>query len=282
MQKSILIRKSNGEKVPFDETKLRSALLRSGASETDIEHAIERVYNILQEGISTKTIYRYAYQALRKQSKRAAGRYRLKRAMLELGPSGYPFEKFIAKLLEIQGYKCTVNKIQQGKCVTHELDVVAEKDNVKIMIECKYHSEADRKSDVKIPLYINSRFLDVKNVWEKENPHKVYKGMVVTNTRFSQDAVDYAKCEGLLLVSWDYPHTNSLKEQIDRAGLHPVTSLGLLKKTEKRELLENGIVLCRQLINNVTMLENMKIHRTRIKKIIDEAMEIIRQNNHTL
>ncbi len=279
MQNGILIRKSNGEKVPFDENKLRSALLRSGASETDIEYAIKRVHNILQDGISTRKIYQYAYQSLRKKSKRAAGRYRLKRAMLELGPSGYPFEKFIAELLETQGYRCTVNKIQKGKCVTHELDVVAEKDNVRIMIECKYHSEAERKSDVKIPLYINSRFHDVKSVWKRENPDMTYKGMVITNTRFSQDAVDYAKCEGLLLVSWDYPHNNSLKEQIDRAGVHPVTSLGLLKKSEKQQLLENGIVLCRQLIENKVVLENLKIHRTRIKSIINEATEIIKQNN---
>ncbi len=275
MQSGILIRKSNGEKVPFDESKLRTALQRSGASETDIELAMERVYKILQEGISTRKIYHYAYQSLRKLSKHAAGRYRLKRAMLELGPSGYPFEKFVAKLLETQGYKCTVNVLQQGKCVSHELDVIAEKDNIRIMIECKYHSEADRKSDVKIPLYINSRFLDVKSVWEKENPALFYKGMVVTNTRFSQDAVDYAKCEGLLLVSWDYPRHNSLKYQIDKAGLHPITSLGLLKKSEKQQLLDKGIVLCRQLVENAVLLENMRIHKSRIKNIINEANEII-------
>ncbi len=274
MQNKILVRKSNGEQTPFDENKLRTALFRSGASITDVDIAVAKVYKILQNGISTRKIYQYAYLSLRKQSHHAAGRYRLKKAMLELGPSGYPFEKFVAKLLDSQGYKCNVNQIQQGKCVSHELDVVAVKNNVQIMIECKYHSDAERKSDVKVPLYIHSRFLDVKHAWETENNTKIYKGMVVTNTRFSQDAVNYAKCAGLILVSWDYPQNNSLKEQIDKTGLHPITSLSLLKKTEKQSLLDKGIVLCRELAENSEILKTIGIHQNRIVTIMKEAKEI--------
>ncbi len=272
--KEILIRKSNGEKVPFDEEKLRSALSRSGATAGEAEEAIESVRKILQEGISTRKIYQYAYQRLRKKSKHAAGRYRLKRAMMELGPSGYPFEKFVAKLLEAQGYHCLINQIQQGKCVDHELDVVAAKENLRIMIECKYHSDAERKSDVKVPLYIHSRFMDVKAAWEKENSGKNFKGMVITNTRFSEDATNYARCSGLLIVSWDYPQGNSLKDQIDRTGVHPITTLGLLKKTEKQQLLDKGVVLCRELPDHIQLLENMRIDRVRIKNILKEAGEI--------
>ncbi len=273
--KEVLIRKSNGERVPFDEEKLKKALYRSGATGHEAEEALQNVRKIIQDGISTRKIYQYAYQALRKKSKHAAGRYRLKRAMMELGPTGYPFEKFVAKLLEAQGYRCLINQIQQGKCVNHELDVVASKENLQIMIECKYHSDAERKSDVKVPLYIHSRFMDVKAAWEKEHAGKNYKGMVITNTRFSEDATNYARCSGLLIVSWDYPQGNSLKDQIDRTGVHPITTLGLLKKSEKQQLINEGVVLCRELPDHIQLLEKMRIDRIRIRNILKEAGEIL-------
>ena len=193
---------------------------------------------------------------------------------MDLGPSGYPFEKFVGKLLQAQGYDCRVNVIQEGKCVSHELDVVAVKNNVRYMIECKYHSGADRKSDVKVPLYIHSRFQDVKAVWEKEYPGENYYGMVVTNTRFTDDALHYARCAGMKAVSWDYPEGNSLKDQIDKTGLHPITALSTLRKTEKQELLDQGVVLCRDLIRRFELLEQMQIHSPRINSILKEAKEI--------
>ena len=270
-----LIQKSNGEVVPFDEQKLLHALMRSGARQDEAEKVLADVRKILTDGISTRKIYQYAYHSLRRRSKKAAGRYRLKKAMMDLGPSGYPFEKFVAKLLEAQGYECRVNVIQEGKCVSHELDVVAAKNNVRLMIECKYHSGADRKSDVKVPLYIHSRFQDVKAVWEHQYPGENYYGMVITNTRFTDDALQYARCAGMKAVSWDYPEGNSLKNQIDKTGLHPITALGTLRKSEKQELMNQGIVLCRELIAQKDILNLMHIHQPRINSIINEAREII-------
>ncbi len=270
-----LIQKSNGEIVPFDEQKLLHALMRSGARQDEAEKVLADVRKILTDGISTRKIYQYAYRSLRRRSQKAAGRYRLKKAMMDLGPSGYPFEKFVAKLLEAQGYECRVNIIQEGKCISHELDVVAVKGNVRFMIECKYHSGTGKKSDVKVPLYIRSRFQDVKAVWENQYPEENYYAMVVTNTRFTDDALQYARCAGMKAVSWDYPEGNSLKNQIDKTGLHPITTLGTLRKSEKQELMNQGIVLCRELIAQKDILNLMHIHQPRINSIINEAREII-------
>ncbi len=275
MQNKFLIRKNNGEQVPFDEKKLRVALYRSGAQTKDVERAVDKVRKLLVDGMSTRKIYQLAYRVLRKQSEYAAGHYRLKKAMMELGPSGYPFEKFVGKLMEAEGYISRVNQNIKGKCVMHEVDVVATRGNEQIMIECKYHSDSTRKSDVKVVLYIHSRFLDVKASWEKENREKQYKGLVVTNTRFSDDAVEYARCSGLFLVSWDYPQSNGLKDRIDRTGLHPITSLSSLKKAEKEYLLDKGIVLCRDMNNNRQLLVEMQIDSKRINKIMHEALEIL-------
>lgn len=275
--KPIKIRKNTGELVPFDSEKLIDALKRSGANNDEIKTVIEQVKHSIFEGISTRRIYQIAYSKLYKLSSRAAGRYRLKKALLQLGPSGYPFEKFIAKLLELEGYETKTGQLIHGKCIKHEVDVVGIKGSKYLVAECKYHQSERAKNDVKISLYINSRFKDIKDKWLIEtgaNEHD-FETLLITNTRFSEDALQYGKCAGLKLVSWDYPKGNSLKDWIDKSGFHPVTSLKSLLKKEKEELLKKGVVLCRQILENTDMLTGLSIPNRRRKKIIKEAESLI-------
>lgn len=270
---TIHITKRNGDVAPFDEEKLRQALIRSGANPHDLEEAMKAVRGILYDGIDTHKIFQTAYKSLKKRSHHSAGRYRLKKAMMELGPSGYPFEKFVGKLFESKGYQASVNMIVQGACVSHEVDVVALKGKEQVMVECKYHSDVSIKSDVKVALYIHSRFLDVSKAWAaaSEDPEMKYQGMIVTNTRFSKDATQYAECVGLKLISWDYPRSGSLKDWIDKSGYHPITSLGLLTKQEKIKLLEKGLVLCRDVNRQKNLLEEVGINKNKIPRVIEEA-----------
>lgn len=272
-EEAVYVTKGNGDRVPFEENKLRRALRNSGAGTLEVEKALAAVKKNLYQGISTHKIYQTAYRILKKSSHHSAGRYRLKKAMMDLGPSGYPFEKFVGRLMESKGFQSKVDVIVQGKCVQHEVDVVARKDQQQIMIECKYHSDSKLNSDVKVALYIHSRFWDVAAAWKDAEPDAgmQYQGMVITNTRFSDDATRYAECAGLKLVSWDYPNGDSLKDWIDRSGYHPVTSLSQLKKAEKQQLLEKGVVLCRDLANNEPLLKEMGIEDNRIKKLLNEA-----------
>jgi len=267
----ILITKRNGEKVPFNVQKLIDSLDRSGASEEEIEKIINEVGNHLVDGMSTRKIYQMAYAILRKKSHRTAGKYRLKKAIFELGPTGYPFERFVGELLKHQGYKVEVGKIVQGHCVQHEVDVVAEKDDRKYMIECKFHSDLSRKCDVKVSLYIHSRFLDVERAWKKDEPGQqlFHQGWIVTNTRFTQDAAQFGKCAGLHLISWDYPTGGSLKDRIDLSGLHPVTALQTINKREKQDLLQRDVVLCRYITPEI--LHKINVRENRVSKIMDEV-----------
>jgi len=272
------IRKNNGELVSFEVGKLRAALYRSGASKSEIDIVVKKVRGSLYEGITTRKIYQIAYGILKRTSLKSAGRYRLKKAMLELGPSGYPFEHFIAKLLHFQGYEVQVGEIVQGNCVTHEVDVIARNNDRQLMVECKYHSEKSAKSDVKVPLYIHSRFLDVKASWENipGNQNMEFKGMLVTNSRFSDDARQYGTCAGLQMISWDYPTGNSLKDWIDNSGYHPITTLQSLKKNEKQALLQKNIVLCRELEENPLILEELVYPSKRIRKVLEEVKSLLR------
>ncbi len=277
--KNISITKMSGEKDEFDESKLKSSLERSGASDETIFYITRNIKNILFDGISTKEIYKKAFQLLRKSSRPTAAKYKLKKAILELGPTGYPFERFIGEVLKYQGFDVEVGIIVKGHCVNHEIDVIAIKDNKHYIIECKFHSDQARKCDVKIPLYIKSRFDDVEKERRKkpENNGKIHKGWIFTNTRFTTDAFQYGNCSGLGLVSWDSPHGNSLKEQIDKAGLYPITSLTTLNRKEKQMILEQDIVLCITLNRNPDLLNKVGIKHSKHKSILKESRELCRK-----
>ncbi|WP_026754856.1 ATP cone domain-containing protein [Sediminibacter sp. Hel_I_10] len=273
MKDSINIVKYSGDVVPFDVDKLINSLRRAQASEELIQQIVDQVENKIYEGITTKKIYQMAFKILKGKSRVSASKYKLKKALMELGPSGFPFEKLVGKLLAHEGFSTQVGVIVQGNCVQHEIDVIAQKDNNHYMIECKYHSDQGRVCNVKIPLYIHSRFLDVEKQWERQKGHedKLHKGGVYTNTRFTTDAVQYGKCVGLLLTSWDYPMGNGLKDRIDKLGLHPLTALTTLTKAEKTKLLDTGIVLCKELHEKPALLEQIGIDKKRHKKILEDS-----------
>lgn len=273
---SILVRKYSGIEEPFNAETLRKALLKSGAHEEVAAKIVATIEQQLYPGISTREIYKVAYRLLKQNARPTAARFNLKRAIMELGPTGFPFENFIGELLKTQGYKVHVGVIVQGKCVKHEVDVIAEKDNEHFMIECKFHNRVGECSDVKIPLYVHSRFLDVAAEWKNLPGHsdKVRQGWVVTNTRLSDDAIQYGSCAGLRLWSWDYPHGKGIKDFIDQTGLYPLTCLTTLTKHEKAALLSQRVVLCQELCQQPQLLQQLGISAERSARILKEGNEL--------
>lgn len=262
--------KSSGEKVSFSIAKLRNSLYRSGADKDTVEAIINTVRDELYQGISTREIYNRAFALLKKKKAVYASKYKLKKAIYELGPTGFPFERFIGAILQYSGYQVVVGNTLQGKCVTHEVDVIAKKKGQHILAECKFHSEKTTTCNVKVPLYIHSRYQDIV-AQHQHSPSCPNEGWVVTNTRFTADAIAYGTCAGLHLLSWDYPLDNGIKERIDRLGLYPITVSTLLTQREKQFLLSRNVVLCRQLSNDKFYLDHMGISENRKKKILTEV-----------
>ena len=272
MTNELLITKASGETVQFSESKLRTSLQRSGASDVQIDDIIALIAPKLYPGITTKKIYKMAFSLLKQGSRHIAAKYHLKQAIMELGPSGYPFEQFIGEILKFQGYKIKVGETVEGKCVKHEIDVIAQINHTQLMIECKSHNQPGIFCDVKIPLYIQSRFKDVESTWLNTIGAQIsYQGCVVTNTRFSSDAIRYGTCAGLKLVGWDYPAKGSLKDQIDSLGLYPVTCLTSLTKLEKQRLLEKNVVLCKDIYPNNKLLEQIGVKPSRRDVVLQET-----------
>lgn len=275
----VSIVKATGENELYSRDKLVNALLLAGADRIQSESIADLVEANLYEGIPSAKIHQLAYSSLRKKrSHRTAGRYRLKKAILDLGPSGYPFEIFIGKLFTSFGYQVKVGETIMGNCVSHEVDVVATKEDEVVIVEAKFHCDSRAKTNVRVPLYIQSRFNDIKAKW-KDDPiyrDKNIRGFVTTNTRFTMDAIKFAECVGLGLISWDYPQTGSLKYFIDQSGLHPITSLRSMIKAEKKKFLEKGIVLCQELFQHQGLMTEMGFNQQKINRILKEADLLIR------
>jgi Holliday junction resolvase len=200
---------------------------------------------------------------------------------MELGPSGFPFEKYIAELYKRLGYNVKVGTIVQGKCVTHEIDVLATTEKEHLLVECKFHSLQGKQSDVKVSLYFHSRFRDVHSQWilRPEIVVKSIEGWVVTNTRFSPDALQYANCSGIKLLSWDFPLGNGLKDLVERYFLYPITCLTTISKLEKEKLLLENIVFCEDILVKQNRLTKVGIIDRRIKGILDEVTKMKGSNN---
>ena len=274
----IQVRKNNGDLVPFDPDKIAEALRRSGAAESDISTILPKVINASYDGITTRKIFNLAYGLLRKVSNQSAGRFKLKKALLELGTTGFPFEQFFARILESEGFNTRTGEIISGRCVQHEVDVLAEKPGKLIMAECKYHQSEGIKSDVKISLYVHSRFQDIGNRLREDPAFSRidFQPMLITNTRFTEDAIQFAECSGLNLVSWDYPAGSCLKDRIDRSGFYPISVLKSLTKQEKNTLMDHGVILCRELAQNPDSFNLIQVPGKRMQQVVQEVEALIR------
>jgi Holliday junction resolvase-like predicted endonuclease len=273
----IMIVKASGEKEPFSETKLRRSLQRVRVTPAMIDDVVVQIKNELKDSTKTSDIYRRAFALLRQFQSHTASRYGLKAAIMKLGPSGHPFEKFIGELLKSQGFSVEVSRVVPGFCVTHEIDVIGKKDNRCIMVECKFHNEHGIKSDIKIALYIQARFEDLQKQWQShpDSAQKFDEAWLVTNTKLTSEAIQYAECVGMKALGWNYPSQNGLEILIERAGLHPLTSLTSISDAQKRILLDNGLVLSREIVDHPDILRSLNVSEKKTANIIKEINELL-------
>ena len=271
---AVPIIKASGKTETFNPQKLIHSLIRSGASDEVAREITDKVEKQITPSSHTKHIYRLARKYLKKYNRATDMRYSIKKALYALGPSGYPFEKYFARILMAYGYSVETNQIMQGHCVRHEVDVLAGKDNERFIIECKYHSNGGVPTDVKDALYIHSRYTDIKNAHESRS--LTYHGWLVTNTRCTSDAIQYADCVGLKIISWKYPKDGSLETMIEKKRLYPVTILSALRKGYVETLFRNGIILAQDiaLIDEHLFIEKSGLSAHTAKLLRQQAREL--------
>lgn len=284
MKEDVYITKANGEREIFVPQKLRDSFRRAKASPEVAERVLQHVMSELKDGATTTDIYRHAFDLLKKEEKPAAVRYSLRKAIMDLGPTGFPFELLVAEIFRSRGFEVTTDATVTGKCVEHEVDIAAWNDGELIMCEAKFHNEIGLKSDLKVALYVNSRWEDLKDQdfdLKEFNPtlsrdaglrgtRKLTEGWLVTNTKFSVSAIKYAKCRNMKLVGWNYPEEGGLQDLIEEARLHPITCLESITKHEEQMLMSSGIILCKQALENPDVAASAGLPQEKIKKMLEE------------
>lgn len=268
--------KHSGDIVNFEKAKLEKSLLKSGANQVLVESVLKQIDEKLYDGITTKKIYKIAFDLLKKESNANAARYNLRASLELLGPAGFYFEKYISFLFREEDYKTQINLNLEGKCVSHEVDLVVQKEKEVKMIECKFHSNRDIVSDVKVPMYILSRFNDLKIKTHLifDEPTSINGCLIATNNRFSDDAVKFAICSGIELLSWEFPKGNNLRNKIENTHLYPITCLTTLSSAEKEQLLMLDVIVVKQLKENNESLSFIGLSQNRIKNICKEVSEL--------
>lgn len=101
MSDPVLVTKLDGTTQPFYEQKLVQSLKRAGAKPEAIDEIVREMEKEMWPNMPTTDIYRRAFELLRKQAVHVAVKYSLRRAMFELGPDGFPFEKFVARIFKL-------------------------------------------------------------------------------------------------------------------------------------------------------------------------------------
>lgn len=268
MSRELSVEKASGGLERYSEKKLRTSLRRSGASKALVTTVVTAIEKRLERETSTTSIYDLAHEILREESPLVAARYGLGRAIMELGPTGYPFEDYVARLYVEQGYRVDTRLRLRGYCVSHEVDVRARRPGHRLLGECKHHGRPGGRCDVKVALYVYARSLDLR---QKLGPRGFDNFWLITNTKFTGDAIRYAKCTGLELCGWDYPEERNIRSISEELRFYPITCLTRLNQAQKARLLADQVILCRDIAANPGCLAPLELGTQPAGAVVEEA-----------
>lgn len=256
------IKKSSGKLEKFSDEKIKRSLRFAGlvSDETeDVTNELKQKFS--SENLSTEDVYNRTKEIVFKKSHIAGYKYSLKYAIMELGPDGFVFEKFIAKILEAEGYHVEIDQQMSGRCVSHEVDIKAQKNNYTLLAECKFHNSQEIKNDLKVALYVKARMDDLK-----ENKENIFNDFyLISNTSFSKEAIKYAECSGVKFIGFNYPIERNLYQMIEEDKHYPITCIPWLRKEDVKDLLSKNIILTHDLYANLSILKMLGYHDNEIQ-----------------
>ncbi len=272
----IRVEKADGTAEFFKVEKLRRSLRRAGAIPDEVNTIVATITEELYDGMTTQEIYRRAFALLRERELPSAARYSLRRALFNLGPTGFPFELFLARLFAADGYTTRTGIIIPGHCAEHEIDIAAFSPTHSFVGEAKFHARPGIKTDLQVAMYSYARLLDLRdNKICVEDICKIKEFWLITNTKFTSAAEKYANCVGVTLLSWDYPRNNNLHDRIQRAKIYPITVLQGLTATQVSILIGNGIITCNDMLANQHYLRHLHLTTKKQESLIAEAAAIV-------
>lgn len=272
------ITKQSGEQEEFSKNKFCKSLREAGADKELVDKTCNAVVREIKPGMTTSDIFRKASRLLVRQNTRAAARYNLKRGINDLGPAGFLFERYLETLLRAEGFSTRRNRHMRGKCISHEVDIVAHKGRDHALVEAKYRNDPGTKTHVDVVMYADARLQDIsKRQKGREKRAAKHRMWVVTNTKFTTSSTKYARCRNITLTGWDYPKGESLGELVERHVLYPITVLPSLNTYAREQFAKRGLMLAQDIAphSQKDLEKKFQLKADRSKKILAEAHALV-------
>ncbi|MFH1657139.1 MAG: restriction endonuclease [bacterium] len=272
---------AQGKRELFSLRKVYRSARYAGALPKDAKAIAEVIGEEIAPGTTTAEIFRKVRKLLDEKNSGLALRFSLKEAMKKLGPDGFSFEKYVAKIFEALGFQVEINQDLPGSCIIgYEIDFVATKDNLIYIGECKYRNAPGDRIDSKEILANSARFADILNgpyFKKQKNKGTEIKSIMVTNTKFTSRAKEYSRCMGVELLGWRYPENKGLEYLIEQKKLYPITILPSLKGYLRDVFISHNILLAKDVLGingSEFSLEN-NIPSRFINSLIKEASLLV-------
>ncbi|MCK9445406.1 ATP cone domain-containing protein [bacterium] len=265
--------KLNGERENFSSKKVYQSAMKAGAPAFLAKKIVTEVEKEIYDGIKTAEIFKKVKNRLKKEDLQISLRFNLKEGMKKLGPAGFVFEDYIRKVFSRSGMKVRGSKILLGKCCSYEIDFLAEKEGVTYIGECKYRNNNGDKIDINVCLKSFAILDDVKSA-KHFNTDLIF--FIVTNSKFTDQAIKYASCKGIKLLGWSYPKNDGLEILITKNKLYPITILPSFRGHCAEVFKEKGIMLADEILSMDVVKFSKKVN------IPEKQLESLKREAQTL
>ncbi len=267
-----MVIKWDGRTEEFDPTKIVRTLTRMGAPQTVAEEIADDLVDRIEEGMTTKEIYNMAVTELETHREVVEFRRDLRDGLARIG-GGFIFEDYVRLLLEEYGYKVSGNVIIRGACVDHEIDGIAERNAETVYVEIKHHSVLERYTPFEVTLSAKAKWDDLQAGCEQGlNDCTFDRVLIVTNTRLTKQAQQYAECVGIEHFGWNTPQGRGIDWFIENKKLYPVTILRTVTDEERDVLYTNKILTLNQLVQADP--KSVGLRKERVKELIEETHRV--------
>jgi hypothetical protein len=244
---AVVVKKADGSFQPFDREKVVRTCLRMGADRQVAYDVAAKVETRLYDGISTSQVLRMIFQFMRRTKPSVGNLYDLRKG-LSLMVSKPEFEVFVRAILRRNGFEVTPNQILKGKCVQHEVDGIARKGGVTYFVEAKHHVNYHAPTGLDESRIARAVLEDVGEGYDVGSCDlKIDRAMIVTNTRFSEEATQYGRCRNILQIGWSSPMNHGLQNLIEGVHLLPLSCIKGLGVDARLTLANVDIVLFEQI-----------------------------------
>jgi hypothetical protein len=273
----ITVTKADGSTQPYDRGRVLKTCMRMGVSREVADVVADKIEQELYNGIKTRKILHMIFSLLNEYRPVISHMVNLRKALSLLNPQP-DFETYVRTLLSEYGYEVFPNQIVQGKCVEHEIDGLLKKEGETYILEVKHHQNYHTRTDMDPVRIIRAVFEDIIDGYRQGfNDLHIDKAMIVSNTKFSEQAVQYAQCRNIVHLGWNTPQNYDMPTMITEKNLYPITYLKELTRDIRKKLLSSDVLLLQDLIDNTPreIAKKTGIKKKTIEHFIEDAHNIL-------